>query len=111
MARGLYRFCAEKWSKGHKCSTIVQLHAVQELWELLESDQEETFNGTQFEEEFQCNFLLSQEAISVSNTSKSMRFWGSLRGHEVLVLVDSRSSNSFVNAKFTSVLSEISQLA
>jgi hypothetical protein len=31
MARGLCRFCAEKWSKGHKCNTIVQLHAVQEL--------------------------------------------------------------------------------
>jgi hypothetical protein len=31
MARGLYHFCAEKWSKGHKCNTTVQLHAVQEL--------------------------------------------------------------------------------
>jgi hypothetical protein len=31
MARGLCRFCAKKWSKGHKCNTTVQLHAVQEL--------------------------------------------------------------------------------
>jgi hypothetical protein len=46
MTRGLCHFCAEKWGKGHKCSTTVQLHAIQELWELLVSDQDETFTGT-----------------------------------------------------------------
>jgi hypothetical protein len=33
-ARGLYDKCAEKWSHGHRCSTIVQLHALEEMWEL-----------------------------------------------------------------------------
>jgi hypothetical protein len=47
----------------------------------------------------------------VVGTSKSLRFWGSIQGHEVLVLVDSGSSNSFINTKFISLLSGISQLS
>jgi hypothetical protein len=30
MARGLCRYCAEKWVKGHKCAATVPLHAVQD---------------------------------------------------------------------------------
>jgi hypothetical protein len=33
-ALGLCYKCSEKWSKDHMCSPTVQLHAVQELWEL-----------------------------------------------------------------------------
>jgi hypothetical protein len=38
-ARGICDRCAEKWTCGHKCATIVQLHAIQELWELLPDEQ------------------------------------------------------------------------
>jgi hypothetical protein len=38
-ARGLCDRCAEKWSYGHKCTATVQLHAIQEMWELM-SDEE-----------------------------------------------------------------------
>jgi hypothetical protein len=34
-ASGLCQFCVEKWFRGHKCAATVQLHVVQELWELL----------------------------------------------------------------------------
>jgi hypothetical protein len=34
MTRGLCKFYAEKYVKGHKCAPTVQLHAVQEIWEL-----------------------------------------------------------------------------
>jgi hypothetical protein len=37
-ARGLCYRCAEKWSYGHQCVSTVQLHAIQELWELLPED-------------------------------------------------------------------------
>jgi hypothetical protein len=47
----------------------------------------------------------------VASTSKSLRFWGSIQGHEVHILVDSGSSNSFINDKFSSVLSLMSQLS
>jgi hypothetical protein len=33
--RGLYQFCAEKYFHHHKCAPTVQLHVVQELWEML----------------------------------------------------------------------------
>jgi hypothetical protein len=28
----------KKWSCGHKCASTVQLHAMQELWELMSED-------------------------------------------------------------------------
>jgi hypothetical protein len=31
MDRGLCRYCAEKWVKGHKCAATVPLHVVQEI--------------------------------------------------------------------------------
>jgi hypothetical protein len=37
-ARGLCQYCADKWVKGNKCSPTVQLHVMQELWDLLPLD-------------------------------------------------------------------------
>jgi len=37
-AMGLCYRCGEKWNKDHKCSPQVQLHLVQELWDLLPDD-------------------------------------------------------------------------
>lgn len=34
-ARGLCYLCGEKWSREHKCATAVQLHVVQELFDVL----------------------------------------------------------------------------
>lgn len=42
LAHGLYRFCAEKWVKGHICSSTVQLYAMQELWDMLLPDKQES---------------------------------------------------------------------
>ena len=36
--RGLCDKCAERWRPGHQCASIVQLHVVQELMDLLSSD-------------------------------------------------------------------------
>ena len=35
-ARGLCMRCGEKWHQGHKCSPALQLHALQEVWDLCE---------------------------------------------------------------------------
>ena len=37
-AMGLCYKCGTKWSKDHKCNPQVQLHVVQELWDLLQDD-------------------------------------------------------------------------
>lgn len=34
-ARGLCDKCAEKWSFGYKCAAAAQIHAMEEVWELL----------------------------------------------------------------------------
>jgi hypothetical protein len=40
MARWLYRYCAEKWVKDHKCAATLPLHVVQEVWEMLLTNSE-----------------------------------------------------------------------
>jgi hypothetical protein len=40
-ARGLCDRCAEKWTYGHKSSATVQLHDIQELWELFPEETSE----------------------------------------------------------------------
>jgi hypothetical protein len=108
-ARGLCHFCAKKWSKGHKCAETVQLHDVQELWEMLSSDQPES------EAEFvdsaeQFMILLSTEAASTKTTSKSFRLRGQLQGIDVVILLDSGSSHCFLSANHTSALSGLARL-
>jgi hypothetical protein len=38
-ARGLCDRCTGKWSYDHKCATTVQLHAIQELWDLFPEEE------------------------------------------------------------------------
>lgn len=38
-ARGLCYTCGEKWSREHKCAATVQLHVVEELWDMLEESE------------------------------------------------------------------------
>jgi hypothetical protein len=38
-ARGLCDTCPKKWSYGHKCTPTIQLHVVQEMWELCSEDE------------------------------------------------------------------------
>jgi hypothetical protein len=35
---GLCDRCAEKWSYGHQCSSTVQLHVIQEFWDLFQDE-------------------------------------------------------------------------
>jgi hypothetical protein len=109
-ARGLCQFCAEKWSRGHKCAPTVLLQAVQEVWELLQPDFDATSCSDVSDSEAHLNLLLSQEAMSVGESSKTFKFLGSIQGHEVLILVDSGSSHSFLNVKWASSVSGLSSL-
>jgi hypothetical protein len=108
-AKGLCQYCAEKWNKGHKCADTVQLHAVQELWEMLSTDQPES------EGEFEDSaehflILLSTEAASVNRQSKSFRLPGVMQGVDMLMLIDSGSTHSFLNSAHTNKLSGITPM-
>jgi hypothetical protein len=55
--------------------------------------------------------LLSKEAVAMGGTSRTLKFLGSIQGHEVVIFIDSGSSNSFINDKLASLLMDISQLS
>jgi hypothetical protein len=38
-AEGSLHRCAEKWAPGHKCATTVQLHVIDEVWDLLSQEE------------------------------------------------------------------------
>jgi hypothetical protein len=72
--------CAEKWSRDHKCSPAVQLHAVQE------------------------------EALAGTEGPRTMKIQGAIQGKSVLILVDSGSTNTFLSSKLASQLSGVQPL-
>jgi len=54
---------------------------------------------------------LSEAALTGADAPKTMRFKGSIQGQEVLILIDSGSSNTFVSAAVDEKLSGLSQLS
>jgi hypothetical protein len=53
----------------------------------------------QSKESGQLCLFLSEAAVSGADSPKSMRMWGSIQGQDVLLLVDSGSSHSFMSSK------------
>jgi hypothetical protein len=86
----------------HKCAPAIQLHALQEVWNMCQdafaleegesSNQEvtDTANAQLF-------LLLSIAAQSSSPSNRTMQFKGLLQGHDILILTDSGSSHSFLS--------------
>jgi hypothetical protein len=102
-ARGLCVKCAEKWSRGHKCPDNAQFHAIQEMWDVFQlHDEEEDIRSQASQPAGQDQlFMALSETTSVGvEGPKSMTFHGILQGKEVLILVDSGSSHTFVSQKF-----------
>jgi hypothetical protein len=96
-ARGLCDRCAEKWHRGHTCNATVQLHALQEVWELLSENSGEDSSIHEQTLEEPIIMAISAEAVTGSSAKRSMRFLGSMLGKDILILVDSGSTHSFIN--------------
>lgn len=96
-SKGLCFTCGERWSRDHKCGSAVQLHVVQELLDAL---QDETPDGDP-ETPSDSNsdlIAISQQALWGTESSKSIRLRGLVQGSELLMLVDSGSTHSFMDA-------------
>jgi hypothetical protein len=78
MARGMCKFCAEKYMKGHKCAPTVQLHAIHEVWDLFQGELDSESVQDHLGIEPQLNMLLSQEAVANSSSPKTLRFVGQI---------------------------------
>jgi len=92
--------CGDKWSQAHKCSPTVQLHVVQEIWELFQLSMDDAVSQDQAE----LCMVLSPEAISGQVTPKTLKLFGSVQGHEVVILVDSGSTHTFISTALASKL-------
>jgi hypothetical protein len=104
--------CAKKWSYGHKCASTVQLHVMQELWELMSKDNfvAEDSSAADSTESGQLCLFLSEAASTGVDSPKSLRLMGQIQGHDIMILIDSGSSHTFVSNFVAARLSGLSSL-
>jgi hypothetical protein len=106
-AKGLCFKCGERWGHLHRCSTSVPLHLVEEMWELaiqgesITEDANSDNNEAVIEESVQA---ISVAAVNGSEGSQTIRLWASMHCQQVLVLVDSGSSASFLGSHLMRVM-------
>lgn len=102
-AKGLCYTCGERWSRDHKCGPTVQLHVVEELLEFRDSSSKErgdeekdsaVIPNSEYEGEV-CQ--ISKEAMQGTETSGTLRLQGLIQHNEILMLVNSGSSHSFIS--------------
>lgn len=81
--------------------TSVQLHVVQELLEVLQSESEVSDSTASTALDGDTVLMsISQQALTGTESSTSFRLRGWVQGLEVLMLVDSGSSHSFIDSTF-----------
>jgi hypothetical protein len=105
-ARGLCIRCGEKWSRDHRCPENIQLHVLQEVWDLCNSDiSEDGDEAAEDPSDAQVFLALSTAALSAHPSNSTMQFVGEIQGQSVQILIDSGSSNTFVSTSLASKLS------
>uniref|UniRef100_A0ACD5ZUU6 Uncharacterized protein n=1 Tax=Avena sativa TaxID=4498 RepID=A0ACD5ZUU6_AVESA len=98
-ARGLCFTCGQRWGQDHKCPTTVPLHVMEELLQMLNQDDstsETDGSALQGDEQLAA---LSDQAFKGTMAPKTLQLRGWLGDQEVLLLIDSGSSSSFINKK------------
>lgn len=111
-AQGLCYICVEKWSPTHKCAALVQLNVVQELFSLfLEGGAQESQEISILSYAKAGELMaISVQAIQGSEPDGTMRMLGQVQGTEVLILVDSGSSGSFISSQIAAGLKGVQSL-
>lgn len=113
-ANGLCFVCGEKWQgKNHKCPEQVPVHMVQELLEMfqLSADPESDMSDTKLDTE---QVMLSVEEqckpeLLATKKRKTMRFQGFIGKQELLILLDSGSTTTFISKELAAKLSQQEQ--
>ncbi|CAO2206554.1 unnamed protein product [Urochloa humidicola] len=96
-AQGLCMKCGEKWSRAHKCPQQVPLHILEEVLDVMNIDQssEDGHLTDCSDEELLSLSLAATEGIQ---GRKTLRLHGKINKQEVLILVDSGSSSTFISS-------------
>lgn len=111
-ARGLCFKCGERWGKEHVCPAQVQMHVVEELLAMFSTEEimgegEEMYTAPSSPETL-C--ALSLQAISGTDAPTVVQIHAWIQGKEILLLVDSGSTTSFINDQLASHMSNIQKL-
>jgi hypothetical protein len=85
----------------------------EELWELMSQDDglSDAPSVTESAEQSQLCLLLFEATATGVESPKSMRFMGHIQGLDIVVLLDSRSSHTFVSSSIIAQLSGLSSLS
>lgn len=102
-SKGLCFKSGERWGKDHKCAASIQLHVVEELLNALQfNTEEEKFSGDIPETADDALMSISYQSLNGIDSSTSIRLRGWVQGTELLMLVDSGSTHSFVDERIGS---------
>ena len=95
--------CGEKWSHNHKCPAQVSLHVIEELFDALQPPDSEDDDCASSEEESEPAVVLAvtPQASATPAKRRTMRLKGCLGNREVIILVDSGSSGTFVSTELS----------
>jgi hypothetical protein len=95
-AKGLCYKCGLCWNPAHQCSATVPLHIVEELWQLLETDEAPVENKTTSEDSRDNLMVLSVHAVQGTEAPQIVKLMAHLFTKKIIMLVDSGSSSSFI---------------
>jgi hypothetical protein len=90
MAKELCKKCGEKCGRTHQCANLVQLHVLQEVWDLFQLEDTGTQEDSVSDQEL---MAISVVALTGQETAKTLRIKGSIQDI-VLMLIDSGNSHS-----------------
>lgn len=106
-AKGLCYKCGERWGSEHTCPASVQLHVVEELLALFTTDEmtgSEPASPEGTETEMLCSLSIHAMNGSAAEASGVIQLHAVIGDHEILLLVDSGSSTSFINKQLADSL-------
>ena len=103
-AQGLCMKCGEKWGRNHKCPDKVALHVLEEFVELISDENPTEQNTSDSSDEDEVVFALSQSATVGVPGKKTIKLHGIVKNQELLILIDSGSSCTFISDKMATAL-------
>jgi hypothetical protein len=99
-ARGLCFTCGDRWSRDHRCGPMVPLHVVEELLAMVQAEEESDLPPELSDSIPKVEQLMhiSQASAEGTQAATTMRLQGWIQQQEVIMLVDSGSSHTFVSS-------------
>jgi hypothetical protein len=104
-SKGLCYKCGAKWSKNHVCPAQVPLHIMEEVLDMMQvSGAGYTVNDDDSDLDDATEFMSisdpSQPARPKAKKKPTIRLWGMIGKHQLLILVDSGSVGTFIGSEW-----------